>query len=45
MAEYDTISKHLIQTYPADFVRFTLDEPMSKSAQSSTPRFLWLKRA
>ena len=24
MAEYDTISKHLIQTYPADFVRFTL---------------------
>ena len=24
MAEYDTISKHLIQTYPDDFVRFTL---------------------
>ena len=24
MAEYDTISKHLIQAYPADFVRFTL---------------------
>ena len=24
MAEYDTISKHLIQTYPKDFIRFTL---------------------
>ena len=24
MAEYDTISKHLIQTYPDDFIRFTL---------------------
>ncbi|MDE2799134.1 MAG: hypothetical protein OXI94_10770 [Gemmatimonadota bacterium] len=25
MAEYDTISKHLIQTYPKDFIRFTLE--------------------
>ena len=25
MAEYDTISKHLIQTYPHDFIRFTLE--------------------
>ena len=25
MAEYDTISKRLIQTYPDDFVRFTLE--------------------
>ena len=24
MAEFDTIAKHLIQTYPADFVRFAL---------------------
>ena len=24
MAEYDTISKHLIQTYPKDFIQFTL---------------------
>ena len=24
MAELDTVSKHLIQTYPADFVRFTI---------------------
>ena len=24
MAEYDTISRHLIQTYPDDFIRFTL---------------------
>ena len=24
MAEYDTISKHLIQSYPKDFIRFTL---------------------
>ena len=24
MAKYDTISKHLIQTYPKDFIRFTL---------------------
>ena len=24
MAEYDTVSKHLIQTYPKDFIRFTL---------------------
>ena len=24
MAEYDTISKHLIQTYPKDFFRLTL---------------------
>ena len=26
MAEYDTISKHLIQTYPKDFIRFTLGQ-------------------
>ena len=26
MAEYDTISKHLIQTYPKDFIRFTLEQ-------------------
>jgi hypothetical protein len=26
MAEYDTVSKQLIQTYPADFVRFTLEQ-------------------
>ena len=26
MAEYDTISKHLIQTYPKDFMRFTLGQ-------------------
>ena len=26
MADFDTISKHLIQTYPADFARFTLDQ-------------------
>ena len=25
MAQYDTISKHLIQTYPHDFIRFTLE--------------------
>ena len=25
MAKYDTISKHLIQTYPKDFIRFTLE--------------------
>ncbi len=24
MAKYDTISKRLIQTYPDDFIRFTL---------------------
>ena len=24
MAEIDTVSKHLIQTYPADFARFAL---------------------
>ena len=27
MAEYDTISKHLIQTYPKDFIRLTLGRP------------------
>ncbi len=26
MAEYDTISKHLIQTYPKDFIRLTLEQ-------------------
>ena len=26
MAEYDTISKHLIQTYPKDFIRFTFGQ-------------------
>ncbi|MDE2829551.1 MAG: hypothetical protein OXN20_05500, partial [Gemmatimonadota bacterium] len=26
MAEYDTISKHLIQTYPKDFIRLTLGQ-------------------
>lgn len=26
MAEYDTISKHLIQTYPKDFIQFTLEQ-------------------
>ena len=26
MADFDTISKHLIQTYPEDFARFTLDQ-------------------
>ena len=26
MAEYDTISKHLIQTYPNDFIRLTLGQ-------------------
>ena len=26
MAEYDTISKHLIQTYPKDFIQFTLGQ-------------------
>ena len=24
MAEFDTVAKHLIQTYPADFARFAL---------------------
>ncbi len=26
MAKYETISKHLIQTYPKDFIRFTLEQ-------------------
>ena len=26
MAEYDTISKDLIQTYPKDFIRLTLEQ-------------------
>ena len=26
MAEYDTVSKHLIQTYPKDFIRLTLEQ-------------------
>ena len=26
MAQYDTISKHLIQTYPKDFIRLTLEQ-------------------
>ena len=26
MAEYDTVSKHLIQTYPKDFIHFTLGQ-------------------
>ena len=26
MAKYETISKHLIQTYPKDFIRLTLGQ-------------------
>ena len=33
MAEIDTVSKHFIQTYPADFARFTLQRDDIESAE------------
>ena len=43
MAEFDTIAKHLIHTYPADFARFALQHDDSEvldviDTEQSPPR-------
>ncbi len=39
MAEFDAISKHLIQTYPGDFASFTLGRALSPG---HIERIIWL---
>ena len=37
MAKFDTIAKHLIQTYPADFARFALQRDDIEDVIPPTP--------